>query len=463
MSLRFFNTLSHSLEEFRPVAAGKVGLYTCGPTVYDYSHIGNFRSYVFEDLVKRYLLFRGFHVFHVMNVTDIDDKTIRKAHELNVPLAEVGRTYLASFFEDIAQLNIERADVYPRATQHIAEMIALIERLLHKGLAYIKDHSVYFSIGRFADYGRLANIEKDNLRSGLRVDLDEYEKEEVQDFVLWKARKEGEPFWESPFGPGRPGWHIECSAMSMKYLGEQFDIHMGGVDNIFPHHENEIAQSQGATGKKFVSYWLHCQHLVVDNKKMSKSLGNFYTLRDLVQKGFDPMVIRYLLISTHYRKLLNFTLPGLEMAKQSLNRIKDFLFTLEQLNPPSGQTPAFTKEISECEAGFIQNMDDDFNISGALGVIFDFIHRNHLHLDRLQRGDVEKIRDFIRRLDAVLGVLKEKSGETLEAEILAKIRLREEARGRRDFQQADCIRLELKEMGIRLIDTPDGVKWKWAD
>ncbi|MCG2812833.1 MAG: cysteine--tRNA ligase, partial [Candidatus Aminicenantes bacterium] len=305
--MRFFNTMTRRQEEFREIEKGAIGLYTCGPTVYDYPHIGNYRSYVFEDLVKRFFIFSGYRVRHVMNITDIDDKTIRKANELGLPLAEVTQKFIDAFHSDLGILNILPADVYPRATAHIPEMLDLIAVLLEKGFAYEKDGSVYFSIERFKDYGRLANIDRDKLQLGTAVDTDEYEKESIQDFVLWKGKKPGEPSWPAPFGAGRPGWHIECSAMSMKYLGPHFDVHMGGVDNIFPHHENEIAQSECANGQTFVNYWLHCQHLVVDNKKMSKSLGNFYTLDDVLQRGFDSMAVRYLLISTHYRKLLNFT------------------------------------------------------------------------------------------------------------------------------------------------------------
>ncbi|HEX7503314.1 MAG TPA: cysteine--tRNA ligase, partial [Acidobacteriota bacterium] len=339
--MRFFNTLSRSLEEFHEIEKGKIGLYTCGPTVYDFPHIGNYRSYVFEDLVKRFFLFLGFRVKHVMNITDIDDKTIRKANETGVPLDQVTRKYIDAFHADLRTLNILPADVYPRATEHIPEMLKLIEVLLQKGFAYEKDGSVYFSIERFKGYGRLANIDRENLKLGATAaaDADEYEKESIQDFVLWKGKKPGEPAWPAPFGEGRPGWHIECSAMSMKYLGPHFDIHMGGVDNIFPHHENEIAQSECANGETFVNYWLHCQHLVVDNKKMSKSLGNFYTLGDLMERGFDPMAVRYLLISTHYRKLLNFTLDGLEMAGQALGRVRNFVFSMKNVQAEGKAEP----------------------------------------------------------------------------------------------------------------------------
>jgi len=458
--MRFFNTMTRRLEEFREIEKGAIGLYTCGPTVYDYPHIGNFRSYVFEDLVKRFFLFSGFRVRHVMNITDIDDKTIRKANELKVTLAEVTQTYIDAFHDDLRTLNVLKADVYPRATGHIPEMVELISALLEKGFAYKKDGSVYFSIERFKDYGRLANIDRENLQPGAAVDADEYEKESIQDFVLWKGKKPGEPFWPAPFGEGRPGWHIECSAMSMKYLGPHFDIHMGGVDNIFPHHENEIAQSECANGETFVNYWLHCQHLVVDNRKMSKSLGNFYTLADLLQRGYDPLAVRYLLISTHYRKLLNFTFAGLEMANQALARIRNFVFSLKNVNAPGGATPEIPALLAAAESAFADSMADDFNVSGALGALFDAIHAVNQKMNDLSRVDAAAVLAFIERLNTVLGVL-EKSGEAaLDAEIEELIRRREQARKQKDFAQADAIRAELKKQGVTLLDTPDGVKWK---
>jgi len=458
--MRFFNTLTRRLEEFREIEKGAIGLYTCGPTVYDYPHIGNFRSYVFEDLVKRFFLFSGFRVRHVMNITDIDDKTIRKANELKVTLAEVTQTYIDAFHDDLRTLNVLKADVYPRATGHIPEMVELISVLLEKGFAYEKDGSVYFSIERFKDYGRLANIDRENLQPGAAVDADEYEKESIQDFVLWKGKKPGEPFWPAPFGEGRPGWHIECSAMSMKYLGPHFDIHMGGVDNIFPHHENEIAQSECANGETFVNYWLHCQHLVVDNRKMSKSLGNFYTLADLLQRGYDPLAVRYLLISTHYRKLLNFTFAGLEMANQALARIRNFVFSLKNVNAPGGATPEIPALLAAAESAFADSMADDFNVSGALGSFFDAIHAVNQKMNDLSRKDAVAVLAFVERLNTVLGVLEEKSEAVLDAEIEERIRLREQARRKKDFVLADAIRLELKKQGITLLDTSDGVKWK---
>jgi cysteinyl-tRNA synthetase len=458
--MRFYNTLTRRLEDFHEIEPGAVGLYTCGPTVYDYPHIGNYRSYMFEDLVKRFFVFLGYRVTHVMNITDIDDKTIRKANELNVPLAEVTQKYIDAFHADLRTLNILPADVYPRATEHIPEMLELIAALLAKGFAYEKDGSVYFSIERFKDYGRLANIDRENLKPGAAVDADEYEKESVQDFVLWKGKKPGEPSWPAPFGAGRPGWHIECSAMSMKYLGPHFDIHMGGVDNIFPHHENEIAQSECANGQTFVNYWLHCQHLIVDNKKMSKSLGNFHTLNDVLGRGFDPMAIRYLLISSHYRKLLNFSFAGLEMAAQALARIKNFVFTLKNIQAPGESTPAVDGLIQASQKAFTENMADDFNISGALGSVFEFISQVNQMMSGLRQKDAAAILAYLERLNTVLGVLERGDGVSLEAEIEAKIAQLESARRDKDYSRADAIRAELKQKGIILLDTPDGVKWK---
>ncbi|MCX6553502.1 MAG: cysteine--tRNA ligase [Candidatus Aminicenantes bacterium] len=460
--MKFYNTLTRRLEEFRPIEKGKVGLYTCGPTVYDYPHIGNYRSYVFEDLVKRFLLFAGLRVHHVMNITDIDDKTIRKAGELGVPLAEVTQKYIDAFHADLRTLNILPADVYPRATAHIPEMVSLISSLLDKGFAYEKDGSVYFSIERFPGYGRLANIERGNLKPAAAAthDADEYEKEAVQDFVLWKGKKPGEPYWPAAFGEGRPGWHIECSAMSMKYLGPHFDIHMGGVDNIFPHHENEIAQSECANGMTFVNYWLHCQHLIVDNKKMSKSLGNFHTLADLLQRGCDPMAVRYLLISAHYRKLLNFTFDSLEMAGQALARIKNFDFSLKSIHNPGEADPETAGLIAAAEKAFAGHLADDLNISGALGALFDFITKTNQRMTNLKQKDAVQVLAFLHRLNSVLGVLDAAEEKPLDAVIEEKIGEREAARKAKNFKKADAIRAELKARGIVLMDTPDGVKWK---
>jgi cysteinyl-tRNA synthetase len=458
--MRFYNTLTRAVEEFKEIEKGHIGLYTCGPTVYDYAHIGNFRSYIFEDLVKRFFVFQGYKVRHVMNITDIDDKTIRKANELQLPLNEVTQKYIDAFKEDMHSLNILTADIYPRATDHIPEMVSLIDTLLEKGFAYKKDGSVYFSIASFRDYGRLANIDQGNLKPGTALELDEYDKEAAQDFVLWKGKKPDEPAWPAPFGQGRPGWHIECSAMSMKYLGSHFDIHMGGVDNIFPHHENEIAQSECANGQTFVNYWLHCQHLVVDNKKMSKSAGNFYTLRELLQRGHDPLAIRYLLISSHYRKLLNFSFASLEMAGQALNRIKNFVFSLKNAGNPGEATPEISALLTASQSAFTNNLADDFNISGALGVLFDLIHEINQNMNDLRQKDAASILAFIERLNTVLGVLDQGDAGPLAVDIERQIALREKARKEKDFARADAIRAELKQQGIILLDTPGGVKWK---
>ena len=462
--MRLFNTLTRRLEEFREIEKGKVGLYTCGPTVYDYPHIGNFRSYLFEDLVKRFLLFLGYRVTHVMNITDIDDKTIRKANELQVPLTEVTQKYIDAFHADLRVLNILPADVYPRATGHIPEMQALVAKLLEKGFAYEKDGSVYFRIDRFKEYGRLANLDRASLKPGAAAagaaDADEYGKEAVQDFVLWKGKKPGEPSWPTPFGEGRPGWHIECSAMSMKYLGQHFDIHMGGVDNIFPHHENEIAQSECANGVTFVNYWLHCQHLIVDGMKMSKSLGNFYTLGDLLAKGHAPMAVRYLLIATHYRKLLNFTLEGLEMAGQALARVKNFVFSLKNVEIEGEADPELAAAVTTSLDAFTASMADDFNVSGALGVMFDLIGDINPRMNALTRADAAGILATMERVNAVLGVLEPVDEGPLAADIEARIALREKARREKDFARADEIRAELKQRGVILLDTPAGVKWK---
>jgi len=462
MSLKLYNTLTNKIDEFKEINKGKVGLYMCGPTVYDHAHIGNFRSNIFQDLVKRYLIYLGYEVKHVMNITDIDDKTIRKSIDQNIPIEEVTKKYTESFFEDLEALNILKADVYPRATEHIPEMKNMVSKLIDKGFAYKQGDSVYFNIEKFDNYGRLANIKKENLKTGVSVDHDEYDKNNVQDFVLWKGKKEKEPFWETEFGEGRPGWHIECSAMSTKYLGEHFDIHIGGVDLIFPHHENEIAQSECSTNKKFVNYWLHCQHLIVDNKKMSKSLKNFYTLKDLLKKGYDPMEIRYLLIATHYRKLLNFTFEGLISAGKSLKRIKEFLFTLEGIKAKKGKSNEISELIERYENKFKDNMDDDLNVSGALGVLFEFIHEINKRVDILKSDDVKNALSFIERINSVFGIVKKDDDEARisEEEIKKMIDERNNAKKNKDYALADRIRDDLKQKGIVLIDTPDGVRWK---
>jgi len=458
--LRFFNTLTGRIEEFHPLSEGEVRMYTCGPTVYDYAHIGNFRAYIFEDLLRRHLKFRGFRVIQVMNITDIDDKIIRRANEVGEDIFTFASRYIEAFFEDIDALRIERAEYYPRATEHIEDMKRLIERLIEKGHAYIKEGSVYFKIDTFPDYGKLSKLDPESLEVGSRVDADEYTKDDVRDFALWKARKEGEPYWDSPWGEGRPGWHIECSAMSMRYLGETFDIHTGGVDNIFPHHENEIAQSEAATGKPFVRYWLHCQHLVVEGEKMSKSKGNFYTLRDLLEKGYDPVAIRYLLLATHYRKPLNFTFEGLRNAETTVERINDFLDRLASSSFTSSGNGALEKAISRAEEKFTAELDDDLNISGALAALFELIRETNTALDSgaISEGERRKILSLFRNWNRVLGVIEEP--EELPDELLRLIRERNEARRARNYKLADEIRARLLEKGIVLEDTKYGTRWR---
>lgn len=460
--IRFYNTLSGRLEEFKPVKPGEVRLYTCGPTVYDYPHIGNYRAYIFEDLLKRFLLFSGFRVRHVMNITDLDDKTIRGARSQGISLNDYTRKYIEAFFEDIKTMRILLADVYPRATEHISDMVRMVKGLLDKGYAYIKEGSVYFSIEKFPAYGRLSKINLDELKAGARIDSDEYEKESVHDFALWKKAKEGEPFWETELGPGRPGWHIECSAMSTRYLGPTIDIHCGGIDNIFPHHENEIAQSEAYYGQKFVNYWLHCHHLVVEGEKMSKSRGNFYRLRDLLNKDVDPLDLRFLLLSTHYRKMLNFTFDNLAQAKAARQRIIDFVYELEHRTWASGSEPQVSALADKTLTEFKKTLADDLNISAALAVVFDFIREINLALtrDMIKKTEAEKILKTIYKLDEILAILPEKKDENLPAEILEKIELRQKARKEKNFKLADSIREELRQMGIILEDTKEGIRWK---
>jgi cysteinyl-tRNA synthetase len=460
--IRFHNTLSGRVEDFRPITPGQVKLYTCGPTVYDYSHIGNYRAYIFEDLLKRFLRLAGFQVLHIMNITDVDDKTIRGAQTQGKSLKEYTEIYARSFFDDIRALNILPADHYPRATDHIPQMVQLVRGLLDKGFAYEKDGSVYFSIAKFPAYGRLSKIDLSSLSPGQRVEADEYEKESVHDFALWKKAKEGEPYWDLGLGPGRPGWHIECSAMSAAYLGQTFDIHCGGVDNIFPHHENEIAQSEAYSGKTFVRYWLHCHHLIVDGQKMSKSKGNFFILRDLLDRRLDPLDLRFLLLTTHYRKTLNFTFEALEQARAARQRLRDFLYELEHRTIPEGETEEVKALTEEAKARFLQNLGDDLNISTALTAVFEFVRKVNSRMaeDKLSKTDALRARALLLELDSVLGVLPRSSEEALPAHLLQKIQEREKARREKNFGLADRLRSELLEAGIILEDSKEGVRWK---
>lgn len=461
MALMFRNSLSRTKEEFQPIEPGKVRLYTCGPTVYDYAHIGNLRTFMFEDLLRRYLKYKGYEVTQVMNLTDIDDKIIKGANAQKKTLKEFTAPYIQAFFEDIDRVGIQRAERYPAATDHIPEMVEIVKELVAQGLAYNVDGNYYYKISAFPKYGRLANLDLSGLKAGARVASDEYEKESVSDFALWKAHDavDGDVFWDTEIGKGRPGWHLECSAMSMKYLGKRFDIHTGGVDNLFPHHENEIAQSEGATGQQFVNYWMHAEHLIVEGKKMSKSLGNYFTLRDILAKGYSGTVVRYLLMSTHYRQQLNFTFDGLDGARGALERYNDFVANLEDFagGSSNGEAAGVLKAAGD---GFEAMLDDDLNISGALGVVFDFIRDiNRLKAeDHLSTAERDSALSLVRRFDAVLGLELKK--QTLESEVEALIARRQAARKSKDFALADRIREQLGEMGILLEDTPQGVKWK---
>ena len=465
-NIYFFNTLTRRKEKFVPLEKGKVKMYTCGPTVYDFAHIGNFRAFVFEDLLRRWLEYCGYKVIHVMNITDVDDKTIAAARKKGISLREYTEHYTRAFFEDIAALNIEKAHYYPRATEHIPEMVALIKKLLEKGYAYRgEDGSIYYAISKFKDYGKLSKIRVKELKPGARVKVDEYGKEEAHDFALWKAwdEEDGDVFWETELGKGRPGWHIECSAMSMKYLGETFDIHCGGVDNIFPHHENEIAQSEAATGKQFVRYWLHNEYLLVEGRKMSKRFGNYYTLRDLLAKGYDPKAIRYLLMSTHYRQQLNFTFEGLEAAKNAVDRLTNFVYRLLDADG-EGCGEKIGSLMESVQKRFEEAMCDDLNIAVALAAIFNFVREVNKLMDdnKLSRGEAEQVYELMMRFDKVLGVIGEvkKEEEKLPKEAEELIRKREEARKVKDWETADKIRERLKAMGVIVEDTPQGVKWR---
>ena len=462
MSLKFINTQSRRKEEFTSIEPGHVRMYNCGPTIYDFAHIGNYRAYMFEDLLRRYLQYRRYRVTQVMNLTDIDDKIIRGLQEKGLTLKEYTNPFKQAFFEDLDALEIQRAEHYPEATDHIDEMVAIVQTLIEKGHAYEVDGSYYFKISSFPKYGSLSHMNLEDLKAGARVSADEYEKDTVSDFALWKAWEEadGPVFWETPIGKGRPGWHIECSAMSMKYLGETFDIHTGGVDNMFPHHENEIAQSECATGKTFANYWLHCEHLIVEGQKMSKSLGNFYTLRDITAKGYSPVAVRYLLLATHYRQQLNFTFDGLDGAKAAVERLIDFKRNLQAVDG-ADDSPDFAETLKKANDGFQANLDDDLNMSGALGEVFNFVKETNrlMAAGALSKADAAKAIEALEKFDTVIGVLPKKE-EALDEDIQALIDERIAARKAKDFARADAIRDQLQAMGIVLEDTPKGTIWK---
>jgi cysteinyl-tRNA synthetase len=461
MALRFFNTYSRALEEFAPRDPPNVSIYTCGPTVYSHAHIGNFRAYIFEDLLQRHLEARGFKVQRVMNITDVDDKTIRGAREAKISLNDFTEPFKRGFFEDLDTLRIKRANEYPGATEprYLTRMIEMIAELIKRDLAYqAEDKSVYFRINKFPGYGKLAHLNLEELRPTGRVRSDEYEKENIGDFALWKAwdEEDGDIAWDSPWGRGRPGWHIECSAMSTVLLGDQLDIHCGGVDNIFPHHEAEIAQSEGVTGKKFVRYWMHCAHLLVDNQKMSKSLGNFYTLRDVIAKGYSGREVRYALLRVHYRVQLNFTFEGMEESRQALTRIDEWLERLREINATtSSESPGAPVPNN----AFERALDDDLNISGALGVLFESIRETNRAMDANQFGSATA-KAWLHWWDDVNRVLALDAMETvaLPTEIEALAEARGLARLAKDWQKSDELRRDLNARGWEARDTKEGQK-----
>jgi cysteinyl-tRNA synthetase len=477
MVLQIFNTKTRRKETFTPIEEGHVRLYTCGPTVYDYAHIGNFRTYVFEDLLRRHLKAKGYKVTHVMNITDVEDKIIRRANEkgieldqgdpanppARIPLDEVTEPYIKAFHEDRHSLRIEDAEHYPLATRYVQKMVDLIGQIREKGASYESEGSIYFSIEKFPSYGCLSGFKLDSMQSGARVDSDEYEKDDVRDFVLWKGKREGEVFWKTSLGEGRPGWHIECSTMAMDLLGESFDIHCGGEDNIFPHHENEIAQSECATGQTFVKYWLHSRHLRVEGEKMAKSAGNFFTLRDLQNKGYDPVNIRFALIRQHYRDPLNFTFEGLKAAAQERGRWSDLLLRLSEVDTEGPVSEEAKRIAAEADTAVEAGLDDDLNTPKAIAALHDLTTQANKLIDsgNLTKADAETIRSVFEKWDQVFAVMQEDRGE-LDSEIEELIAERIQAKKDKQYARADEIRDQLLAQGIVLEDTAQGTRWKRA-
>jgi cysteinyl-tRNA synthetase len=474
MPLTFYNTLSRSVEEFRPLQEGQVGVYACGPTVYQLPHIGNYRTFLFNDLLHRYLEWKGYQVRFVMNLTDVDDKIIERARADGLDIRDYAAPYVHGFLAEIERLGIRPADAYPRATDHIDAMTRLVQRLLDNGHAYrTEDGSIFFDISSFTDYGKLSRIPLDNVRSGERVADDEYAKDDARDFALWKAAKDTDrdvgAVWDAPWGEGRPGWHLECSAMSMAELGETFDIHAGGEDLVFPHHEDEIAQSEGATGKPFARYWLHSRHLMMDSEKMSKSRGNVVRLADILDAGYPPAAVRYLLLSAHYRKELSFSYDGLDDARAAVRRILDFSDRLDSAatdqQAPDSDLPAATDGAL---VAFERGLDDDLNTPAALAALFTFVRHANAALDSagaVTPHDLQRARDALRSMDNVLGILElaardDAPDQELAAWVEQMLADRQQARKDRDFARADAIRDELVEAGIVVEDTPQGPRWK---
>ena len=488
MALRVFNTLSGRVEELKTLQEKHIRMYSCGPTVYDYGHIGNFRTFVFVDLFRRFLRQSGYKLNHVMNITDVDDKIIRNSLAKGMGVREYAAKYEQAFFEDMQTLSLEKPEHIARATEHIPEMVSLIERLANKDFAYkTEDGSYYFHISKFPAYGKLSKKDMTGISDGARVDVDEYEKDNVRDFALWKSPKPGEAKWDTEIGPGRPGWHIECSAMAMEYLGETLDVHLGGEDLIFPHHENEIAQSEGATGKTFSRYWMHVRFLLVEGQKMSKSLGNFYTPRDLMLKGHKPSSIRYLLSSVPYQKQLNFTFDGLTQAANSVERLRNFKLRLNTGNFPPGSNPAMGTLARNTQEKMRSALEDDMNTAQALAAMFDMVREANAAGDsgKLLQGDVPELQRSLAQFDEIFAVIEDDDAAKMkqvmewaraegkvdaasppaenglsDADVEALIEQRQQARKSRDFAKSDAIRKQLADAGIILEDTKDGLRWK---
>lgn len=469
--LKLYNTETREKEEIIPLDGKKIRMYTCGPTVYNFAHIGNFRTYVFEDLLRRTIKFFGFSIEQAMNLTDIDDKTLRGAIEKKISLDSFTQPFKEAFFQDLDVLGIEKLEHYPQATDYVPEMISIIQKLQEKGVAYQgQDGSIYFSIRHFPSYGRLSHLDLDALKVGAsnRVSLDEYDKEDVSDFVLWKAydpERDGQIYWESPFGRGRPGWHIECSAMAMKLLGHTIDIHVGGVDNMFPHHENEIAQSEAYSCCRFVKHWLHAEHLLVDHKKMSKSLGNFYTLRDLLQKGYTGMQVRYMLLQTHYRTQQNFTFEGLNAVTSTLNRLQDFVLRLKEITqvPSASRQGSIAPLLTSTMKAFADALSDDLNISSALAALFDMVRQVNSLCDmgKIGASEADEVLAFLENVNQVLGVIPLTSPEEqIPAELEEALRQREAARAAKNWKVADECRDLILARGYIIEDTPHGARLK---
>jgi cysteinyl-tRNA synthetase len=474
--IQFHNTLTGRTEPFVPLVPGEVRCYTCGPTVYDFAHVGNFRTFVFQDVLRRFLKSRGFRVIQVMNLTDVDDRIIQKAAAAGASIREYTDKYIQAYLDDRRALNLEPPEHLARATEHIDDMVKLIQRLTEKGFTYTSEGSTYFRISKFPAYGKLSKIDVAGMQTGARVDMDRYEKDNARDFALWKAPKPGEQFWETPIGPGRPGWHIECSAMAMKYLGDTLDIHSGGVDLIFPHHENEIAESEAATGKPFARCWLHAEHLLIDHEKMSKSVGNFATLRELFAHGHKPSSVRFLLASVPYRRQLNFTPESLLGAASSVERLRTFAARIRSGKFPAGASREMASRAVKAREDFDRGLADDLNTAQALAAIFDLVREVNIAMDRgeFRQGDAAPILATLESFDAIFAVLRDDDAEKLralgvaqvsagpgDAEIEALVAERQAARKRRDFAASDRIRDQLAQNGIILEDSRDGeVRWK---